>query len=107
MWVFTYKLDKDGFVIKYKARLIVQGDLQVSQFKDTYIATLAARVFKALIAIAAYFNLDIYQFDAINAFCNAPIDELIYIRYPDRFQVLGSCLKLLKALYGMPRSALL
>jgi len=79
----------------------------VSQFKDIYAATLATRVFKALIAIAAYFNLDIYQFDAINAFCNAPIDELIYIRYPDRFQVLGSCLKLLKALYGMPRSALL
>ena len=58
-------------------------------------------------AIAAYFNLDIYQFDAINAFCNALIDELIYIRYPDGFQVPGSCLKLLKALYGMPRSALL
>jgi len=107
IWVFTYKLDKDSFVIKYKARLVVRGDLQVSQFKDTYAATLAARVFKALMAIAAYFNLDIYQFDAINAFCNALIDELIYVRYPDGFQVPGSCLKLLKALYGMPRSALL
>jgi len=30
MWVFTYKLDEDGFVIKYKARLVVRGDLQVS-----------------------------------------------------------------------------
>jgi len=85
MWVFTYKLNKDGFVIKYKACLIIRGDLQVSQFKDTYAATLAARVFKALIAIAAYFNLDIYQFDAINAFCNTLIDKLIYICYPDRF----------------------
>jgi len=54
MWVFTYKLDKDGFVIKYKARLIIQGDLQVLQFKDTYIATLATRVFRALIAIIAF-----------------------------------------------------
>ena len=60
MWVFTYKLDKDGFVIKYKARLIIQGDLQVLQFKDTYIATLAIYVFRLLIAIAIYFNLDIY-----------------------------------------------
>ena len=57
----------------------------MSQFKDIYAATLATRVFKALIAIAAYFNLDIYQFDAINAFCNALIDKLIYVRYPDRF----------------------
>jgi hypothetical protein len=60
MWVFSYKLDEDGFVIKYKARLIIRGDLQVSQFKDTYAATLAARVFRALIAIVAFFNLDIY-----------------------------------------------
>jgi hypothetical protein len=29
------------------------------QFKDTYAATLAAQVFRALIAIAAFFNLDI------------------------------------------------
>jgi hypothetical protein len=58
MWVFSYKLDEDGFVIKYKARLVVQGDLQVSQFKDTYAATLAARVFRALIAIVAFFNLE-------------------------------------------------
>jgi hypothetical protein len=85
MWVFSYKLDEDGFVIKYKARLVVQGDFQVSQFKDTYAATLAARVFRALIAIAAFFNLDIYQFDAINAFCNAKIDKLVYVRYLDGF----------------------
>ena len=60
MWVFTYKLDKDGFIIKYKACLVVRGDLQVSQFKDIYAATLATQVFRVLIAIAAYFNLDIY-----------------------------------------------
>jgi hypothetical protein len=107
MWVFSHKLDEDGFIIKYKARLVVRGDLQVSQFKDTYAATLAARVFRALMAIAAFFNLDIYQFDAINAFCNAKIDELVYVRYPDGFQVPGHCLKLQRALYGMPRSALL
>ncbi len=27
MWVFTYKFDDDGYLIKYKARLVVQGDL--------------------------------------------------------------------------------
>jgi hypothetical protein len=107
MWVFSHKLDEDGFIIKYKARLVVRGDLQVSQFKDTYAATLATRVFRALIAIAAFFNLDIYQFDAINAFCNAKIDKLVYVRYPDGFQVPGHCLKLQRALYRMPKSALL
>ena len=64
---------------------MVRGDLQVSQYKDTYAATLAARVFKALMAIATYFDLDIEQFDAINAFCNAYNDKLVYVRYPDGF----------------------
>ncbi len=107
MWVFTYKLDEDGYLLKFKARLVVRGDLQVSQFKDTYAATLAARVFRALMAIAAYFDLDIHQFDAINAFTNAAIDELIYVRYPDGYHVPGHCLMLRKALYGLPRSPLL
>jgi len=27
-WVFTYKFDKEGYLLKYKARLVVRGDLQ-------------------------------------------------------------------------------
>ena len=46
MWVFDYKFDEDGYLLKYKARLVVRGDLQ-EQYGDTYAATLAARLFKA------------------------------------------------------------
>ncbi|KAI1668028.1 Pol protein [Pyrenophora tritici-repentis] len=44
MWVFTYKFDEDGYLLKYKARIVVRGDLQ-DQYGDTYAATLAARLF--------------------------------------------------------------
>ena len=37
----------------------------------TYIATLATRLFRIFIAIIAYFNLKIKQFDVINTFANA------------------------------------
>ncbi|TAQ86812.1 hypothetical protein B7494_g4882 [Chlorociboria aeruginascens] len=47
MWVFTYKFDADGFLIKYKARLVVRGDMQTEE-DETYAATLAARVFRSL-----------------------------------------------------------
>jgi len=60
MWVFSYKLDKDRYLDKYKARLIARGDLCPLTDQDTYAATLAVRVFRALIAITAYFDLDIY-----------------------------------------------
>ena len=87
MWVFSYKLDEDRYLDKYKARLVVRGDLCLSIDQDTYAATLAARVFRALMAIAAYFDLDIYQFDAINAFTNAYLDEDVFVRFPDGFSV--------------------
>jgi hypothetical protein len=59
MWVFTYKFDEDGLLYKYKARLVVRGDLQ-KDWGDTYAATLATRVFRFLMALAAAFGLKAY-----------------------------------------------
>lgn len=57
LWVFKYKLDTDGYLVKYKARLCVRGDLQKTA-EDTIVATLAIKVFRALMAITAVFNLE-------------------------------------------------
>ena len=107
MWVFTYKFDKGGHLLKYKARLVARGDLHINQREETYAATLAARVFRSLMAIAAHFNLDIHQLDAINAFINIELDEVVHIAYPDGFEDHGHVLYLKRALYGLPRSPLL
>jgi hypothetical protein len=58
IWRFMYKLNPDSYLIKYKARLVARGDLQVTE-ADTYTTTLAARTFRALMAIAAVFQLEI------------------------------------------------
>jgi hypothetical protein len=58
MWVFTYKFDPDGFLIKHKARLCARGDLQETT-DETYAATLAAQTFRFMMAIAAYFDLEV------------------------------------------------
>ena len=57
MWVFTYKFDQDGYLIKYKARLVARGDLQYT-IEDTYTTTLTAQIFRAIIAIIAAFDLE-------------------------------------------------
>jgi hypothetical protein len=107
-WVFTYKFDEDDYLNKYKARLVVRGDMQRdSLFEETYAGTLAASVFRFLMAIACYFDLEIKQFDAKNAFSQAFLDELIYIHYPEGFGRHGHVLRLIKALYGLRRSPLL
>ncbi len=44
--VFIYKFDEEGYLLRYKARIIVRGDLQPKlSYEDNYVATLAARAF--------------------------------------------------------------
>ena len=107
MWVFTYKFDPHGYLVKYKAWLVIHGDLYTSIYNDTYAATLVLRTFRSLMAIAAAHDLETMQFDAINAFMNSDLDETVYIKFPDGFGTAGMCLLLLKVLYGLKRSPLL
>jgi hypothetical protein len=106
-WVFTYKYDTDGYLDRYKARICVRGDLQPTSEKDSYAATLAAKVFRSLMAIAARFDLEAVQIDAVNAFINGLLDEEVYTYLPDGFKVPGKLLRLRRALYGLRRSPLL
>ena len=57
MWIFNYKFDEEGYLTKYKARLVARGDFQKTN-QDTYAATLAARIFRALMAVVATFDLE-------------------------------------------------
>ena len=104
MWVFTYKFDTDGYLSKYKARLCVRGDLEPPNQTDNYAATLAARTFRSMMAVAAAFDLEAHQLDAVNAFTNSQLDDTIYCEHPDGFKKQGSCLLLHRALYGLRRS---
>ena len=106
LWVFKYKFDTDGYLTKFKARLCVRGDLQTTE-QDTYAATLAARTFRALMAISAAFDLEAHQFDAVNAFVNSDLDEEIYCQPPEGYQRPDSTWLLLRALYGLKQSPLL
>ena len=56
MWVFTYKFDQDRYLLKYKARLVAHRDLQYTA-EETYVATLVAQTFRAIIAIVVAFDL--------------------------------------------------
>ncbi|KAI0994003.1 hypothetical protein K3495_g14180, partial [Podosphaera aphanis] len=102
-WVFTYKTDDDGYLLKYKARMVIRGDLQIPTEKDTYAATLAMRVNRAILAICAYFDLETHQFDVTNAFPHANLDDddEVVINYPEGFKVANHKLRVLKALYGL------
>ena len=108
MWVYVYKFDKHGRLAKCKARLVVRGDQQdKSKIGDTYAATLAARSFRVFMAIAARFDLEMIQYDAVNAFVHAKLDEKVFMKMPRGYSKRGVVLKLNRALYGLRKSPIL
>jgi hypothetical protein len=68
------------------------------------------RSFRISIAIIAYFNLEIKQFDVVNAFINAVYNlELLLVicKLPLGFKKLGYVIKVNRALYSLRDSLVL
>lgn len=68
---------------------------------DTYAATLASEVMRFLLSIAAYFGLEIAQYDAVTAFLNSNLDKIVYTFQSPGFAKKGQLWLLLMALYGL------
>ncbi|KAM4067905.1 reverse transcriptase (RNA-dependent DNA polymerase) [Hirsutella rhossiliensis] len=119
-WVFDYKFDSNGFLVRCKARICVRGDLQEKSLHErTYAATLAAKTFRTVMAVAAKRDLDVRQFDVANAFLNTKINKdlrRVFVELPKGYVELGflkpgeivtMVAELNKALYGLRESPLL
>jgi len=104
MWVFDYKYSEEGFLERFKARLVVRGDQMWWGHGDTYAATLASKSFRLLLAIIAFFDLEAEQLDVVSAFLHSDLKEKVYARHPPGFYRHGRCLLILRALYGLPQS---
>jgi hypothetical protein len=104
-WVFDYKFDQDGNLLKHKARLCVRGDLERVTSEEKRAATLAARTARIIFGLVAAFDWDLRQFDAVNAFLNSTLPKPVYVKPPDGSNLLNTvCWKLVKALYGLRTS---
>jgi hypothetical protein len=101
IWIFTYKTDRDGYLSRFKARLVVRGDLQ-APLNNTYATILIIRNFCALIIIANYFDLELKQYDVPTAFLNAHINRKLYAETLEVFRhTEGEIMLVLRALYGL------
>ena len=105
-WVFAYKFDPDGYLITFKARICVRGDLQYTE-QETYAATLAAKAFRTMMAIAAAWDMDLQQRDAKNAFANTDQPGVVYCHAPEGYSRAAKIIVSRKALFGLKTSPLL
>eukprot|EP00873_Tetraselmis_striata_P036690 jgi/Tetstr1/456954/TSEL_043624.t1 len=82
-WAFAEKQDKDGNLIKRKARVVVRGDqLTAGESYDdtkTYAPVVSFIALRTTIALAVQLDWELYQFDVTCAFLNANLDEDVYV----------------------------
>ena len=84
MWVYIYKFTKREMLSKCKTRLMMREDQQVkNNLTAIYAATFAACFFWMFMALAARFDLELTQYDAVNAFVHAKLDETVFMQMPD------------------------
>ena len=104
-WVFSYKRDDRGNIIKYKARLVARGFSQVYgvDYEETFSPTLKQDSLRIITNLSTFFNFEMYQLDIKAAYLNAEVDEELYMEIPDGFENRGFW-KLNKAIYGLKQA---
>src|SRR5436190_8068430 len=63
-------------------------------------------LYKILLTLAAYYNLEVHQMDIKSVFLYEDLDEEIYLNLPDGFQDQGDDMicRLLKSLYNLKQA---
>nr|GEY20343.1 putative retrotransposon Ty1-copia subclass protein [Tanacetum cinerariifolium] len=83
-WLHKKKTDMDGKVHTYKSHLVAKGCTQTYRidYEETFSPIADVRAIRILVAIAAYYNYEIWQMDVKTAFLSGRLDENIYIEQP-------------------------
>jgi hypothetical protein len=106
--IFDTRMNADGTINKYKARLVAQGNYQSeSTYFNTFADTASARSINVLLSIATSSNLEISSIDVKTAFLYSPIQELLYLKRPPGLSatVMPPIVKLNKCIYGLKQAA--
>ena len=90
-WAFKTKLNPDGSIDRYKARLVVKGHAQQYgiDFSDTIAPVAIYDTIRLLIALAAQNWWKIYPLDVKSAFLNGYLEEQIFVEQPEGFEIKG------------------
>ncbi|GJS95901.1 retrotransposon protein, putative, ty1-copia subclass [Tanacetum coccineum] len=100
----------DGPVHTYKAHLVAKGFTQTPRinYEETFSPVADIRAIRILIAIAAFYDYEIWQMDVKTAFLNRYLNEEVYMeqhkgfvnqKYPNRL-----C-KLKRSIYGLKQAS--
>ena len=109
-WIFKKKTDADGNVTVYKARLVAKGFRQVQgvDYEETFSPVAMLKSVRIMLAVAAFFDYEIWQMDVKTAFLNGNIEEELYMMQPKGFvdpKDADKVCKLQQSIYGLKQAS--
>ena len=90
-WVYKVKTGGDGLVQKHKAKLVAQGFTQKfgTDYDETFCPVIRYESLRVLIALSVQYGLQLHQMDVTTAFLNGILEEEVYMKQPEGYEVQG------------------
>ena len=114
MWTYRRKRRPDGTISRYKARLVVRGDLQKQYYNfstnDTFAPVVEWSTVRMLFSLGVIEDWKTASIDFKSAFTQGQLPEPIYLELPPGYQkanphLADQVMKITTSLYGDQRAA--
>jgi Reverse transcriptase (RNA-dependent DNA polymerase) len=108
--VFKRKLDVDGNLTTYKARLVAKYFKQIQgvDYDETFSPVTIFKSIRILLAIAAFHDYEIWQMNVKTSFLNGDLEEDVYMTQPMSFEDPNNASKVCKlkrTIYGLKQAS--
>jgi Reverse transcriptase (RNA-dependent DNA polymerase) len=110
-WIYTVKKNFKGNILRYKARVVVQGFFQIFSVDctDTYSPVAKFVSTRIILELCVQLGLIIHTMDVATALLNAELDEDIWVKIPEGTRLAvgddGMYKLLVKSLYGLKQAS--
>ncbi|GJV45381.1 putative RNA-directed DNA polymerase [Tanacetum coccineum] len=109
-WVYKTKLYQKGNIERFKAHLVAKGYTQKEwiDYNETFSPISRNDSLRIVMALVAYYDLELHQMDVKTAFLNGDLHEDVHMTQPKGFMVEGKehmVCKLKRSIYGLKQAS--